>query len=138
MSADPKMLWRLDENVNLVSFSDAHSFWPWRLGRECTIFNTEFSYKQIINAIRTGDGLKETIEVNPAYGKYHFDGHRNCNISLSPKETRKLNGICPVCKKKLTIGVEYRIEELSKFPQGHKPENAKLFYKLLPLHELLA
>ena len=138
MSADPLMLWRLDENVNLVSFSDAHSFWPWRLGRECTVFDTELKYKEILNAIRTGEGLNETIEVNPAYGKYHYDGHRNCNISFSPKETRKLNGICPVCKKPLTIGVEYRIEELAKKEYGYKPKNAKPFKSLIPLSELVS
>ena len=138
MSADPAMLWRLDENVNLVSFSDAHSFWPWRLGRECTVFDTKLDYKEIINAIRTGNGLKETIEVNPAYGKYHYDGHRNCNVSFSPEETRALNKICPVCKKSLTIGVEYRIEELAKHEEGYKPKNAKPFKSLIPLSELIA
>ena len=138
MSADPSMLWRLEENVNLVSFSDAHSFWPWRLGRECTVFDTELKYKEILNAIRTGQGLKETIEVNPEYGKYHFDGHRDCNVSFSPEETRKLNKICPVCKKELTIGVEYRIEELAKHEFGYKPKNAKQFKSLIPLSELIS
>lgn len=138
MSADPPMLWRLGENVNLVSFSDAHSFWPWRLGRECTVFDTNLSYKEIINAIRTGDNLKETIEVNPSYGKYHYDGHRLCNFSLSPDKTKKLNGICHVCKKRLTIGVQYRIEELAKHEDGYKPENAKPFKSLIPLSELIA
>lgn len=138
MSANPPMLWRLDEGVNLVSFSDAHSFWPWRIGRECTIFETELEYKEILNAIRTGNGLKGTIETDPRYGKYHFDGHRTCNINLSPKETRSLNGICPICKHKLTIGVEYRIEELAKHEEGYKPKNAKPFYSLIPLSELIS
>jgi uncharacterized protein (TIGR00375 family) len=139
MSADPAMLWRLDEKINVVSFSDSHSFWPWRLGREATIFDIpELSYDNIIKAIRTGIGLVGTIETPPEYGKYHFDGHRNCNFSCSPKETKKLNGICPVCKKPLTIGVEYRIEQLAKHEEGFKPEHAKKFYKLIPLHELIA
>ena len=139
MSADPSMLWRLDENVNIVSFSDAHSMWPWRIGREATIFEIEeLSYDKIMKAVRTGMGLKATIETPPEYGKYHWDGHRNCDFSCGPDETKKLNGICPVCKKKLTIGVEYRIEGISKFPKEHKNERSKPFYKLLPLHELLA
>jgi len=139
MSADPAMLWRLKEKVNIVSFSDSHSFWPWRLGRELTILDlNELSYDKIIGAIRTGKGLKGTIETPPEYGKYHFDGHRNCNFSSSPQETKKLGGICPVCKKPLTIGVEYRIEELAKEPDGYKPENGKMYYKLIPLHELIA
>ncbi|MEM3091504.1 MAG: endonuclease Q family protein, partial [Candidatus Pacearchaeota archaeon] len=115
MSADPKMIWRLKERTNIVSFSDAHSFWPWRLGREATIFEIKkISYDEIIKAIRTGVGLQSTIETPPEYGKYHWDGHRNCNFSCSPEETKKLKGICPICKKELTIGVDYRIEQLAK------------------------
>lgn len=139
MSANPDMLWRLKEKVNIVSFSDAHSFWPWRLGREATIFDiSELSYDNLIDAIRTGKGLKATIETPPEYGKYHYDGHRNCNFSCTPEETKKLEGKCPICGKGLTIGVEYRIEELAKAREGYKPENAKIFYELLPLHELIA
>ncbi|MDD5700249.1 MAG: endonuclease Q family protein [Candidatus Nanoarchaeia archaeon] len=139
MSADPSMLWRFKERVNVVSFSDAHSFWPWRIGREATIFEFgELSYKNIIHAIRTGQGLKGTIETPPEYGKYHWDGHRNCNFSCSPQETKKLNGICPMCNRKLTIGVEYRVNEISREKEGYIPENAKPFFKLIPLHELIA
>ncbi len=139
MSADPSMLWRMRENVNIVSFSDAHSHHPWRIGREATIFDiSELSYRNIIKAIRTGEGLIGTIETPPEYGKYHWDGHRNCNFSCSPKETKGLNGVCPVCKKSLIIGVEYRIESLAKENDGYRPKNARDFYKLLPLHEIIA
>ncbi len=139
MSADPQMLWRLKENVNIVSFSDAHSFWPWRIGREATIFEVnELSYDNIIKAIRTGIGIRATIETPPAYGRYHYDGHRNCNFSCSPAETKKIGGICPVCKNKLTIGVDYRIEELAKEPSTFRPKNANPYYLLVPLHELIA
>ena len=143
ISADPAMLWRFEElvqgKVNIVSFSDAHSFWPWRIGREATIFDIpELSYDNIIKAIRTGHGLKATIETPPAYGKYHWDGHRNCGFSCSPEKTKELGGICPVCSKPLTIGVDYRVEEIAKKPKGYKPENSKPFYLLLPLHELIA
>ncbi len=139
MSANPEMIWRLKENINIVSFSDAHSFWPWRIGREATIFEIpELSYENIMKAIRTGFGLIGTVETPPEYGKYHWDGHRNCNFSCNSEESRKLNGKCPVCKKELTIGVEYRIEELAKEKTGYKPENAKMFYEIAPLHELIA
>jgi uncharacterized protein (TIGR00375 family) len=139
MSADPAMLWRFDEKINVVSFSDAHSFWPWRIGREATIFDIpELSYNNIIKAIRTGEGLKATIETPPEYGKYHWDGHRLCGFSCSPEETKRLGGICPKCNKSLIIGVDYRVEEIAKHPKGYKPENAKPFYKLLPLHEVIA
>ena len=137
MSADPKMLWKLKENVNIVSFSDAHSHWPWRLGRESTIFEfNELTYDNIIKAIRTGKGLKATIETPPEYGKYHFDGHRNCNFSCSPEETKKLNEVCPKCNKKLILGVDYRIEKLKKEQETPK-DKKRPYYSLLPLHEVI-
>ena len=143
MSADPGMLWRFEEiasgKVKVVSFSDAHSFWPWRIGRESTIFEIpELSYDNIIKAIRTGEGLKATIETPPEYGKYHYDGHRKCDFSCSPEETKKLNGMCPVCKKSLTIGVDYRVDEVAKESKEFKPENFKSYHLLVPLHELIS
>ena len=129
MSADPEMIWRFKENVNIVSFSDAHSFWPWRIGRESTIFEfEELSYDNLIKAIRTGEGLIGTIETPPEYGKYHWDGHRNCGFSCSPSESRELKEVCPKCKKHLTIGVDYRVDKIAKEKLGYKPENYKTFF----------
>lgn len=141
LSSDPSMNYLIKEinSRQIISSSDAHSFWPWRLGREATIFELkELTYKNLIKAIRTGEGLKATIEVDPAYGKYHYDGHRNCNVSFSPEESLKINRICPICKTKLTVGVDSRVKELADNPDGFKPKNAKPFYKLLPLHELIS
>ncbi len=141
ISSDPEMNWRVKDldDKQIVSFSDSHSYWPWRLGREATIFNfKELTYDNIINAIRTGKSLSGTLEADPAYGKYHWDGHRNCGINISPSEARKLNNICPVCKKPLTIGVEHRVEELASRPPGFVRKNAPAFWKLLPLHELIS
>ena len=139
MSADPQMLWRLKENVNIVSFSDAHSFWPYRIGREATIFDLkELTYDNVIKAIRTGEGLKGTVEVFPEYGKYHIDGHRNCGFSCDYIESKKLNKICPKCGKEMTIGVEYRIEELAKEKKGFKPNNTKEIIEVIPLQEVIA
>ncbi len=139
MSSDPEMNWRIKEieDKAIVSFSDAHSFWPFRLGREATIFKKVDSYKEIIGQIRNNDFIS-TIETDPAYGKYHWDGHRVCNFSCSPEKTREINGICPVCKKSLIIGVENRVEQLAGNPKGFKTKNAKPFYKLLPLHEIIS
>src|SRR3989344_791981 len=137
MSADPEMI-RLNSRLdkfNIVSFSDAHSYHPWRLGRECVIFDCKLTAKNILNAIKTGDGLKETIETSPDYGKYHYDGHRNCGVSLSPEESKKLNKICPKCKQPLTIGVLYRSLEMA---DRKIPKNVPKFKKLIPLHELIA
>jgi uncharacterized protein (TIGR00375 family) len=141
MSSDPEMNWKIKEleEKAIVSFSDAHSFWPWRLGREATIFNKpksgEISYDLIIDQIRNKT-FKSTIETEPGYGKYHWDGHRICNFSCSPKQTQEIGGICPVCKKELIIGVENRVEKLTN--NKGVPKNAKHYFKILPLHELIA
>ncbi len=139
MSSNPEMNWRIAEleNKAIVSFSDAHSFWPFRLGREATIFKKVDSYKEIIEQIRNNSFIA-TIETDPAYGKYHYDGHRNCNFSCSPEKSKELNNICPVCNRALTIGVENRVEQIATNPQGYRAKNEKPFYTLLPLHELIS
>ncbi len=138
LSSDPEMNWKIKElnKRAILSFSDAHSSWPWRLGREATVFSKANSYKKIIKQIRE-NRIEATVEVEPAYGKYHWDGHRLCNFSCSPEETKKLSGICPKCGKLLTIGVENRVEELADQKPEENP-NRKKFYKLLPLHELIS
>ncbi|MFH1455354.1 MAG: endonuclease Q family protein [archaeon] len=140
LSSDLEMNWRLSQldKINLVSFSDMHSYHPWRLGREATMFDCKLTYDNILKAIRTREGLGPTVEVEPAYGKYHWDGHRNCNVSLSPKETEKNKGICPKCNKPVTIGVEYRVEQLADRAEGYVPKNSQKFYKLIPLSELIS
>lgn len=140
LSSDPAMNWRLSalDRYSLVSFSDAHSCWPWRLGRELTLFDIKPTYKSLIKALKTKQGLLGTIEFFPEEGKYHFDGHRNCGICLAPKEAIAMNNICPVCHKQLTIGVLHRVEELADRPEGSRPASAKPFKKLVPLSELIA
>ncbi len=143
LSSDPPMNWRLSklDRFTLVSNSDSHSFWPWRIGREANVFELKRpSYREVADAIRLKDKerFKFTIETNPAYGKYHWTGHRNCNVTLSPQEAIKLGNICPICRRKLTKGVEQRVEELADRPAGFKPENAIDFMRLLPLSEIVA
>lgn len=140
MSSDPEMNWRLSklDKYSIVSFSDSHSFWPWRLGREATAFEMkELNYKNLVDAIRNNK-IEFTIETSPSYGKYHFDGHRHCNFSCSPEEAAKLNNICPVCRKPLTIGVLHRVNELADRDEGFRPNDAKEFKSVLPLSELIA
>jgi len=143
LSSDPPMNWRLSglDRFALVSNSDCHSFWPWRIGREANVFELErMSYQEIVKAVLSKDParFKFTIETNPAYGKYHWTGHRNCNVSLSPQEAKKLGNICPVCRRKLTKGVEQRVEELADRPANFRPNNALGFMLLLPLSEIIA
>ena len=140
LSSDPAMNWRLSQldKYTLISNSDAHSYWPWRMGREANVFDIELTYDNLINSIRTGKNLSYTIETNPEYGKYHIDGHRACNIYLNPDESKKFNNICPKCKKPLTIGVLSRVEELADREEGFKPKNAIPFKSLIPLSEILS
>jgi len=143
LSSDPAMNWRLSalDKFTLLSNSDSHSPHPWRLGREANVFDLEkISYWEILDAIKNKDKKKflYTIEVDPNYGKYHFTGHRNCNIILHPKEAIKLNNICPKCHRKLTIGVLQRVEELADRPEGFVPKDAIPFKTLLPLYEIIS
>ena len=138
ISSDPAMNWKI-KSLNdkaIVSFSDLHSFWPFRLGREATIFKKTDSYVELIRQIRENDFIA-TVETDPAYGKYHYDGHRVCDFSSSPAKTKELKGICPVCSKSLIVGVDYRVEELSNQEKEDYP-NRKPYYTLLPLHELIS
>ncbi len=138
LSSDPLMNWRLSslDRITLISNSDAHS--PAKIGREANIFDTEISYKAMMNAIKTRDGFEGTIEFFPEEGKYHYDGHRTCGISLSPKETVKHNYLCPVCGKRVTVGVMHRVEKLADRENGFRPSGAPPFYSLVPLPEIIA
>jgi len=142
LSSDPPMNWRLSalDRYTLVSNSDSHSSWPWRIGREANVFNLdEFSYNAIVDAIKSQnpDCFLFTIETYPEYGKYHWTGHRACGVSLPPEEAKKLGNICPVCRKKLTKGVEQRVDELADRPRGFKPESVPGYRRLLPLSEII-
>lgn len=138
LSSDPPMNWRLSslDHITLISNSDAHS--PLKIGREANIFDTEISYKAILDAIKTKKGFRGTIEFFPEEGKYHYDGHRVCGVSLSPKETIKHNYLCPVCGKRVTVGVMHRVEKLADRTDGFMPEGSPPYYHLIPLTEIIA
>lgn len=140
LSSDPAMNWRLSalDRYTLISCSDAHS--PDNLGREACVFDTNISYPEILEAIKQKDPKRFlfTIEFFPEEGKYHYDGHRECGISLSPKETKKYKGVCPKCARPLTIGVLNRVEQLADREEGFRPKNAIPFKSLVPLKEVLS
>jgi len=143
MSSTPAMNWRLSmlDKFTPISNSDSHSPYSYRLGREANVFELDkLTYWEIIDTIKKKDKKRFlfTIETPPEYGKYHWDGHRNCNVSLDPKESMKYHNTCPVCGKPLTIGVLHRVEELADRPKEFIPENAIPFKSLLPLSELIA
>jgi uncharacterized protein (TIGR00375 family) len=143
LSSDPPMNWRLSslDGVSLISNSDAHSPNPWRLGREANVFEIERpTYRAVFDAIRQRDRSRflYTIEVDPAYGKYHFTGHKKCGVSLPPGEARNLGNKCPKCGRKLTVGVLQRVEELADRPEGFVPNDAIPFKRLIPLYEVIS
>ncbi len=140
LSADPEMIWRMPDGqrLTLLSNSDAHS--PEKIGREANVFDTDISYPAILEAIKSKDPNRflYTIEFFPQEGKYHYDGHRACDLRLSPEETKKYNNICPNCGRGLTIGVLNRIEQISQHPKGFKPDNTIPFKSLVPLREIIS
>lgn len=146
LSSDPQMNWRMEEldAKSIVSFSDAHSL-P-NLGREATVFNLEAPTFGNIAAALTAplpteedkNRITMTIEFFPEEGIYHWDGHRACNIRWSPEETKKAGGICPVCKKKVTVGVMNRVEELADRPADFQDARRPPFRRLVQLDKIIA
>ncbi len=138
LSSDPAMNWRLSalDRITLISNSDAHS--AAKIGREANIFDTEISYKHMMDALKKKKGFLGTFEFFPEEGKYHYDGHRQCETSLSPKETIRHDYLCPVCGKKVTVGVMHRVEKLADREEGFRPKAAPSFRSIIPLPEIIA
>lgn len=140
LSSDPAMNWRLSalDRITLLSNSDSHS--PSRIGREANVFDCAMDYFEILRAIREKDRTKiiSTIEFFPEEGKYHFDGHRACDIVLAPEESKKLDKNCPKCGKRLTVGVLHRVDDLADREEGFQPKNAIPFKNMIPLDEIIA
>ena len=137
LSSDPPMNWRVSalDRYHLISNSDAHS--PAKLGREANLLDIEMSYEGLCRAIQDGTGLQGTIEFFPEEGKYHLDGHRKCGLCLTPSETEKYGGVCPVCGRKITIGVSHRVEELADRPEDYVRTDGAAFESLVPLPEVI-
>jgi len=140
LSSDPPMNWRLSalDRYALVSNSDAHS--PSKIGREANVFDTDFSYKGLVKAMKSKDPAHflYTAEFFPEEGKYHYDGHRKCGVLFSPKESLAHNDLCPKCAKKLTIGVMHRVEELADREEVADLSWRIPFKNLIPLNEIIA
>ena len=140
LSSDPEMNWRVSalDGMTLISNSDAHS--PLKLGREANLFDTQLSFSAIRSALQSGDPKRfiGTLEFYPEEGKYHLDGHRNCQVRSWPDKTKKSGGMCPVCNKPMTLGVLYRVEELADRPPGVKPKSHHPYFNAIPLVEILS
>ncbi|MBC2703929.1 UvrD-helicase domain-containing protein [Desulfobacula sp.] len=140
LSSDPPMNWRIKEldDIRLMSNSDAHS--PGYLGRNASVFDTDLSFFHIRQALEKNDLKKYqgTLDMYPHQGKYHYDGHRKCNICLNPATTAQIDGICPECGRKVTYGVLNRVQELATRPEGYMPENRHGFKSIVPLADILS
>lgn len=140
LSSDPPMNWRVSglDGLTLVSNSDAHS--PMNVGREANLFNTSLSFADIKLALKSGDPDKflGTFEFYPEEGKYHLDGHRNCEVRLQPQKTKSYDGKCPVCGKGLTLGVLYRVQELADRREDEKPRNCHDYYSIVQLADIIS
>lgn len=140
LSSDPSMNWRLSalDRFSLISNSDSHS--PSKIGREANVFDCKLDYNEIVDVLKKKDKKRflYTIEFFPEEGKYHYDGHRLCNVRFSPQESREHKNRCPKCGRPLTIGVMNRVEQLADRDQGFVPENAIPFRNLIPLDEIIA
>ncbi len=140
LSSDPPMNWMVSDidKYTLVSNSDAHSVK--NLGREANVFSRPLNIKEMKHVLRQRDSKRFlfTIEFFPQEGKYHYDGHRNCNISLSPGQSIENKNICPVCGRPLTLGVLHRVYELADRKMGEKPLHYIPFKSLIPLREIIS
>jgi len=143
LSSTPAMNWRISSLDKFVpiSNSDSHSPWPFRLGREANVFEfAKPSYNELIDSMIKKDKNRflYTVEVDPGYGKYHFDGHRNCGIVMSPSDAIAVKDTCPKCNKKMTLGVLHRVEELADRPEGFVPKHAIPFKTVIPVQEIIS
>jgi len=140
LSSDPPMNWRLKQldDFILISNSDAHS--PGKLGREANVFDTDFSYDGIYKALsdEKDKGLVSTLEFFPEEGKYHYDGHRHCQVRWHPKETIKNKGLCSGCGKPVTVGVMARVEALADRDDASRSRRSRPYQNIVPLLEMIA
>ncbi len=139
LSSDLPMNWRVKnlDGLNFVSNSDAHS--PRFLGRNASVFNTDLSYFAIRDALEQRDHkYTGTIDMYPEQGKYHYDGHRKCNVCLNPVQSIEMNGICPECGRPMTLGVLHRVQDLAGRPEGFVPENRHGYQNIIPLCDILS
>lgn len=141
LSSDPQMNWRLSQldKISIVSCSDCHS--PSKTGREATVFDISHNFESLRNALKNpkeGEKILYTIEFYPEEGKYHYTGHRDCQIVQSPEETQKSGTTCPVCRKTLTVGVMHRVDELADRTLDYQDKSRPPYKSLVPLLEIIA
>lgn len=139
LSSDPPMNWLLSslDKITLISNSDAHS--PANIGREANCFNRKIDYTILVDVIKNQDTnvFDYTVEFFPQEGKYHYDGHRKCNVTFHPSESKKYNNICPECGRPLTLGVLHRVYDLADRKDA-RSEGRVGYKRLIQLKSIIA
>lgn len=141
LSSNPPMNWRLSSlsRYTLLGNSDMHSL-P-KIGREMNVFEIDeknLSYDTFIMSIKAKErkSFRTVLKFFPEEGKYHFDGHRECIVSVDPTKYRIK--LCPACGKKLVVGVMHRVNDLADRPEGFVPKDAIPYFSAVPLREVIA
>lgn len=141
LSSDPDMNWLVSslDRFQLISNSDAHS--GEKLGREANRFAGAMDFSALRGALSGTSSRAQflgTVEFFPEEGKYHLDGHRACQVVLSPRQTKELQGICPQCGKPLTLGVLHRVFQLADRDEPQQPAAHPGFVSVIPLAEIVS
>ncbi len=142
LSADSYFADLIDENHNyqFLTCSDAHSPWPYRIGREFTrIKLAEPSFKEVKKALK---GKKEklitlNVGLDPREGKYHCTACNLCFTKYSAERASQLRWKCIKCKGTIKKGVRDRIFELASFSNEKHPEFRPPYLHSLPLAEII-
>jgi uncharacterized protein (TIGR00375 family) len=143
LSADSYFADLIPENhqYNFFTFSDSHSPWPHRIGREFTkIKMKKPDFNELKKALERKGENKITLNagLNPREGKYHATACNLCYHHFSLQEMRALNWKCPHCNGTIKRGVRDRIMELAKGDKTEKhPDFRPPYQHLLPLAEII-
>jgi uncharacterized protein (TIGR00375 family) len=145
LSADTQMANKIAEldSCAFVSFSDAHSPSPDKLGREITRFYLHrASFHEINRALRGVNGREIALNVgfDPREGKYHLTGCRRCKKAYDLEDIivdGRVLKTCPACGGPLKIGVKDRIRLLTL--KSHKVSlvTRPPYLHTVPLMEIL-
>ncbi|MDY6766022.1 MAG: TIGR00375 family protein [Candidatus Nanohaloarchaea archaeon] len=127
-------------DLTFVSFSDAHSPWPHRLGREFTRFDMdEPSFRELEQALNRdrGRGTSLNVGFDPREGKYHCTACIDCYQKYTVEQAEEFDWRCAECSGTVKKGVKDRIDELADTGPGDSPGFRPDYVHLLPLAEII-
>ncbi|WP_048203473.1 TIGR00375 family protein [Methanocaldococcus infernus] len=143
LSADTEMADSIRElrDIPFLTNSDAHSYYPHRLGREfnrveMTVGNIEENFEELRKAIKHNK-IYANIGVFPELGKYHLTACSKCYTKFKKEDAERFNWRCPECKGLIKKGVLDRVKELSDGKIEH-PSFRPPYIKIIPLLEIIS